>query len=110
MTRVGGTCAISYLRFLHILLSIGIAQTLFVLWQVLHKEAAQTCRRHGVVRTGGACTGPRRVLVLSLLARRAHATVGPRVPGVARAVSAGVSCCIHVRTDAHTHVMTRTDA
>jgi len=50
-----------------------------------NKEAAQTCRRRGVGGTCGACTGPRRVLVLSRLARRARAAVGPRATLDARA-------------------------
>ena len=75
--------------------------------QVLRKEAVQTCRRRGVGGTCGACTCPRRVLVLACLARCARAAVGPRVPGVACAVSAGVACCIHVHTDdAHTYIHT----
>jgi len=79
----------------------------FILQRVLHKEAAQTCRRRGVAGACGACCGPRRVLELAFLARRACAAVGPRVPGDARAVFSGVACCIHVCTDAHTHTHTR---
>ena len=82
-----------------------------ILQRVLHKEAAQTCRRRGVAGACGARCGPRRVLELAFLARRACAAVGPRVPGDARAVSRRVDYCIHVRTDAHTqtHVLTRAD-
>ena len=51
--------------------------------RVLRKEAAQTCRRHGVGRTCCACCGPRCVLVFACLARRARAAVWPREPSVA---------------------------
>jgi len=74
--------------------------------RVLRNETAQTCRRHEVGRTCGACCGPSCVLVIVRPARRARAAVGPRVPGVACTVCAGVACCIFVHTDAYAQVHT----